>query len=93
MKLNATLLCGPGSPRDGPPGTCNDLAAQMRRNVHYFFPRAERNHAEPKRLVEMGLATAGGRGDRRSGRGRSTPSRTPGDELRPWLSDEPVRRG
>jgi DNA-binding PadR family transcriptional regulator len=41
------------------PWTMYDLAAQMRRNVHYFFPRAESQvYAEPKRLVELGLATA-----------------------------------
>jgi PadR family transcriptional regulator AphA len=41
------------------PWTMYDLAAQMRRNVHYFFPRAESQvYAEPKRLVEAGLAQA-----------------------------------
>ena len=39
--------------------TMYDLAAQMRRNVHYFFPRAESQvYAEPKRLVALGLARA-----------------------------------
>jgi PadR family transcriptional regulator, regulatory protein AphA len=39
--------------------TMYDLAAQMRRNVHYFFPKAESQiYAEPKRLVELGLASA-----------------------------------
>ncbi|MDP3899153.1 MAG: PadR family transcriptional regulator [Mesorhizobium sp.] len=41
------------------PWTMYDLAAQMRRNVTFFFPRAESQvYAEPKRLVERGLATA-----------------------------------
>jgi PadR family transcriptional regulator AphA len=31
----------------------------MRRNLHYFWPRAESNlYAEPKRLVEAGFAKA-----------------------------------
>jgi DNA-binding PadR family transcriptional regulator len=38
--------------------TMYDLARQMRRNVHYFFPRVESQvYAEPKRLVALGLAT------------------------------------
>jgi len=41
------------------PWTMYDLARQMTRNVHYFFPRAESQlYAEPKRLVELGLASA-----------------------------------
>jgi DNA-binding PadR family transcriptional regulator len=36
-----------------------ELATQMRRNLHYFWPRAESNlYAEPKRLVEGGFARA-----------------------------------
>src|SRR5207247_10361396 len=36
-----------------------ELARQRRRNLHYFWPRAESNlYAEPKRLVEGGLAEA-----------------------------------
>lgn len=39
--------------------TMYDLARQMQRNVHYFFPRAESQiYVEPKRLVARGLATA-----------------------------------
>ena len=34
-----------------------DLAKQMQLSLHYFWPRAESNvYAEPKRLVEAGLA-------------------------------------
>jgi len=41
------------------PWTMYELAAQMRRNVRYFYPRAESQiYAEPKRLVAMGLAEA-----------------------------------
>lgn len=41
------------------PWTMYDLAAEMRRNVHFFFPRVESQiYAEPKRLVELGLAVA-----------------------------------
>ena len=36
-----------------------DLIRQMRRSMHYMWPRAESNvYAEPRRLVEAGLATA-----------------------------------
>jgi PadR family transcriptional regulator AphA len=39
------------------PWSTYELAAQMRRNLHYFWPRAESNlYAEPKRLVEEGFA-------------------------------------
>jgi len=41
------------------PWSTYELAAQMRRNLHYFWPRAESNlYAEPKRLVEECLAKA-----------------------------------
>jgi PadR family transcriptional regulator AphA len=41
------------------PWSTYELAAQMRRNLHYFWPRAASNlYAEPKRLVEEGFATA-----------------------------------
>jgi PadR family transcriptional regulator, regulatory protein AphA len=36
-----------------------DLIRQMRTSMHYMWPRAESNvYAEPRRLVEAGLATA-----------------------------------
>ena len=39
------------------PWSTYELAKQMRRNLHYFWPRAESNlYAEPKRLVEAGFA-------------------------------------
>jgi PadR family transcriptional regulator, regulatory protein AphA len=41
------------------PWSTYELAAQMRRNLHYFWPRAESNlYAEPKRLVDEGLVEA-----------------------------------
>jgi PadR family transcriptional regulator AphA len=39
--------------------TMYDMARQMRRNVRYFFPRAESQvYAEPKRLEALGLAVS-----------------------------------
>ncbi len=41
------------------PWSTYELAKQMRRNLHYFWPRAESNvYAEPKRLVAGGFAQA-----------------------------------
>lgn len=41
------------------PWSTYELAGQMRRNLHYFWPRAESNlYAEPKRLVDGGFAEA-----------------------------------
>jgi DNA-binding PadR family transcriptional regulator len=41
------------------PWTMYDLAQQMQRNVHFYFPRVESQiYAEPKKLVKAGLATA-----------------------------------
>jgi DNA-binding PadR family transcriptional regulator len=41
------------------PWSTYELAGQMRRNVHHFWPRAESNlYAEPKRLVDGGFAQA-----------------------------------
>jgi PadR family transcriptional regulator, regulatory protein AphA len=40
------------------PWSTYELAKQMRRSLHHIWPRAESNvYAEPKRLVEAGLAT------------------------------------
>ena len=39
------------------PWTMYELARQMRRNIHFFYPRAESQvYAEPKRLVALKLA-------------------------------------
>lgn len=41
------------------PWAMYDLAQQMKRNVHFFYPRAESQvYNEPKKLVLLGLATA-----------------------------------
>lgn len=41
------------------PWSTYELAKQMRRNLHYFWPSAESHlYAEPKRLVEGGFARA-----------------------------------
>jgi DNA-binding PadR family transcriptional regulator len=41
------------------PWTMYDLAQQMQRNVHFYFPRVESQiYAEPKKLVAAGLADA-----------------------------------
>lgn len=41
------------------PWTTYELAKQMQRSVHWFWPRAERKlYEEPKRLAALGLATA-----------------------------------
>ncbi len=41
------------------PWSTYELAKQMRRNFHYFWPRAESNlYAEPKRLISAGLVHA-----------------------------------
>ena len=41
------------------PWSTYELAKQMRRSLHHIWPRAESNvYAEPKRLVEAGLANA-----------------------------------
>jgi PadR family transcriptional regulator, regulatory protein AphA len=41
------------------PHSTYDITRQMRLSMHYMWPRAESNvYAEPRRLVEAGLATA-----------------------------------
>ena len=64
-----------------------DLTGQMRRSLHYMWPRAESNvYAEPKRLVEAGLATA--REEWTGNRRRTIYSITPAgrDALREWFA-------
>ena len=73
------------------PWSTYELAQLMKRSMHFFWPRAESNlYAEPKRLVEAGLATAEvtWNGDRK----RTVYSITSegSDTLRHWLSDEPA---
>jgi len=73
------------------PWSTYELAAQMRRNLHYFWPRAESNvYAEPKRLVAGGFARASAEpvGRRR----RTVYSMTPKGRraLRTWLAEAPA---
>ena len=72
------------------PRSTYELAQMMRRSLHFVWPRAESNvYAEPKRLVDGGLATAEvlWTGDRK----RTVYSITPegADALRAWLADDP----
>jgi DNA-binding PadR family transcriptional regulator len=74
------------------PWTMYDLAAQMRRNVHFFFPRVESQvYAEPKRLIAAGLAKAAT--EMTGKRARTVYSITAAGrrELARWLA-EPVTR-
>jgi PadR family transcriptional regulator, regulatory protein AphA len=52
------------------PFTAGELTAQSRRSLHWVWPRSERSlYTEPKRLVELGWATA----RPRRGHGREVP--------------------
>ena len=75
------------------PWTMYALAREMRRNIRYFYPRAEsRLYEEPKRLEALGLV----RSDRADTGARTTTTYaiTPAGraELRRWLA-EPVSKG
>lgn len=88
MKLNSTsyAILGHLAMR---PWTMYDLAAQMRRNVHYFFPRAESQvYAEPKRLVKLGLATADAEATGKRARTVYAITDAGRVELRRWLAEE-----
>lgn len=70
------------------PWTTYELAQQMDRSIKSFWPRAQsRIYAEPKRLVEEGLATA--HSDRVGRRPRTTYSITKRGRrvLRAWLAE------
>jgi PadR family transcriptional regulator AphA len=73
------------------PWATYEMAKQLQRSLHFFWPRAESNlYAEPKRLVEAGLADAREEwnGDRRrtvysiTEKGRSA--------FRAWLATPPA---
>jgi DNA-binding PadR family transcriptional regulator len=69
------------------PWATYDLAKLMRRSLHFFWPRAESNlYAEPKRLVQAGLADA--REEWNGERKRTVYSITDAgrDALREWLA-------
>jgi PadR family transcriptional regulator, regulatory protein AphA len=70
------------------PWSTYELARQMRRNLHFFWPRAESKlYAEPKRLVEDGLADA--RSEPVGRRRRTVYSLTPKGRqaLERWLAE------
>jgi PadR family transcriptional regulator AphA len=73
------------------PWATYELAQLMKRSLHFIWPRAESNlYAEPKRLVEAGMATAevAWNGDRK----RTVYSITPEGRaaLERWLGEEPA---
>lgn len=75
------------------PWSMYELAQQMRRNVHYFFARAESPvYAEPRKLVQAGLAQARQEAD--GARPRTIYSITEAGrvELARWLA-QPVNKG
>jgi PadR family transcriptional regulator AphA len=75
------------------PWTMYALAREMRRNIRYFYPRAEsRLYEEPKRLEALGLARS--ERTKTGGRTTTTYSITPDGrvELRRWLAS-PVAKG
>jgi DNA-binding PadR family transcriptional regulator len=75
------------------PWTMYDLARQMQRNVHFYFPRVESQiYAEPKKLVAAGLAEAATEMTGR--RARTVYSITPAgrEALADWLST-PLGKG
>jgi PadR family transcriptional regulator AphA len=75
------------------PWTMYDLARQMQRNVHFYFPRVESQiYAEPKKLVAAGLAEA--TTEMTGKRARTIYSITPQgrEALAAWLAS-PLGRG
>jgi LmbE family N-acetylglucosaminyl deacetylase/DNA-binding PadR family transcriptional regulator len=71
------------------PWTTYELATQAKRSLRWFWPRAERKlYAEPKLLVDQGLATST---ERATGNRKSTVyaiTRKGRAELRRWLAEE-----
>lgn len=75
------------------PWTMYDLAAHMRRDMHYIFPRAESQvYAEPKRLVALGLASALSETTGKRARTVYTITECGREALRTWLA-QPVAKG
>jgi PadR family transcriptional regulator AphA len=75
------------------PWTMYELTQQMQRNVHFYFPRVESQvYAEPKRLMEAGLAAA--TTEMTGRRARTIYSITPEgrEALARWLA-QPVNKG
>ncbi len=76
------------------PWTTYGLAEQFRKNLRYYFPRAESQlYAEPKRLVRLGLAKA--RREKVGNRPRTVYEITPKGRvtLAAWLAAPPLARG
>lgn len=75
------------------PWTMYDLARQMQRNVHFYFPRVESQiYAEPKKLVAAGLAEATTEMTGRRARTVYSITAKGREELAAWLAS-PVSRG
>ena len=75
------------------PWTMYDLAAHMRRDMHYIFPRAESQvYAEPKRLVALGLASAQSEATGKRARTVYSITEAGREALRDWLA-QPVAKG
>ena len=73
------------------PWATYEMAKQLQRSLHFFWPRAESNlYAEPKRLVEAGLAEA--REEWNGDRKRTVYSITDEgrDAFRDWLATPPA---
>ena len=73
------------------PWTAYELTQQMRRSLHYVWPKSESLlYTEPKKLVDAGLArvTQQRRGDRTRARYRITAAGR--RALRAWLDTEPA---
>jgi PadR family transcriptional regulator AphA len=91
VKLTTTsyAILGQLAPR---PATTYELTKRMRRNLHYFWPRAEsRIYDEAKRLVQLGLAKT--EKSFTGKRARTTYSITPKGRhaLEAWLADPASR--
>ena len=67
-----------------------ELAKQMRRTLHYFWPRAESNlYAEPKKLVAHGFARADSEPNGKRRRTVYTITPQGRDALARWLAEPP----
>jgi PadR family transcriptional regulator, regulatory protein AphA len=71
------------------PWSTYELTKQMRRSLHHIWPRAESNvYAEPKRLVEAGLARAEKQATGRRARTLYTITAEGREALEHWLGTE-----
>ena len=73
------------------PWTAYEIVAQIKRGVHFFWPRSEAHlYAELKRLVERGYASAEVVGGRRRQRTRYTITAEGRTALEEWFGSEPA---